>query len=132
MIMLRKDISYIYFFDHASAAADRFEAEADIGADKGAVGYKDIAGPAGHFAADDKSTVRTIDDIIADDHVLRRPPPFTPVLIASGFDADAVVSRVEGAVLEEHAATGFHVDAIAIGGIPGVADVHVVDRQVFA
>ena len=126
------NILHIYFFDHAAAAADRFEAEADIGPDKGAVGYKNIAGAAGHFAADYEAAVGAVDDVIANDHILGRPAAFATIFVTSRLDADAIVAGVEGAFFDEDAFAGFDIDAIAVCGPPGIADVDVVKGEVFA
>src|SRR6185312_435722 len=122
------DILHIDLFHNAAPAPDGFEAEPDIGADERTVINENIPRAARHLAADDESAMRAVHDIVADDHILGRPPAFPTFFIPSRFDANAVVARVEGALLDENAPAGFHVDAVAVGGIPGVPYMDIADR----
>jgi hypothetical protein len=126
------DVLHIDLFHYSTTSPDRFETKADVRALEGAIVYKDIPGSPGHFAADDKTSVSAVDDVIADDDVLRRSSSFAAFFVSAGFDADAVISCVEGAVLQEYILTGFNVDAVPIGGIPGITNVYIMHREILA
>ena len=56
-----------------------------------------------------------MDDLaVADDDVLRRTIQAPGVAVAAGLDDDAVVALVEAAVLNEHVARHFDVDAVVV------------------
>ena len=60
---------------------------------------EDIAAIAGDLAPDDHAAVAVLHRAAADDKVLRGDGHATPVVVAAGLDGDAVVARVEDAVL---------------------------------
>src|ERR1700754_2075068 len=64
------DVFYKYILHHTATAAGGFKTQTNIGTDEGTVGYKNIPGPARHFAAYHKTAVRPVNHIVTHDHIL--------------------------------------------------------------
>ena len=126
------DILYKYLFHYAAPAPGGLEAKTYVRTDKAAIADKDVPGAAGHFAADDKSAMGTVYDIITDNDVLRGFTPLSPLLVTSGFYTDAIVPGIKSAVLHQYIPAGLQVDPVPIGGIPGIADMDIPQGEILA
>ena len=82
-----------------SPSAAALETEADICSEEAAVTHLDILHSAGHFATHHKAAMAMENNAVADYQVLARPCPAPSVLILSGFDADGIVTYIEGGIV---------------------------------
>ena len=67
---------------------------------------------------------------VANDEIAAGNVDAAPVGIASGFNRDAVVARVKGAVFDQDVGAGFGIAAIVIGAVR--IDAHAADRDIGA
>ena len=79
----------------------------------------DVAATTRNLRADDHTAVAVLHLAVADDDVLAGAVPEPSVAVASALDGDAVVARVEEAVLNEHAVARLRVAAVAVGPVVG-------------
>ena len=116
--------------DYPATSPDRFETQTFIGTHEGAVRDENVAGSAAHFAANHKASVAGIDRIVTDDAVLGGHSPFTAFFILAGFDANRIVTHVEGTAFDQEILAGFDVHPVAIVGVFGIFGGDVPDGQI--
>ena len=73
-----------------------------------------------------------VDGAAADDKIAAGDAVAASVFVFARFDADGVVSHVEGRVEQHYPVAGVYVYAVSVGGIMGVADGYILDSDVFA
>ncbi len=73
-----------------------------------------------------------IDSATFDEHVGRGDTTVATILIFTTLEADGIVANVEAAIDEKHVGAGFNVYAVAILSIPRVADIDIVNYEIFA
>ena len=126
------DVAAVDVLHHTAAAPGAFEADTHVGTDKCAVVDENVFYAARHFAAHDKAAVSVIHHIVAGNHVLAGPAPFATGFVLARFDADGVIARIEGAVVDDYPVARLHVEGVAVLRIPRVDDRYLVQGQVFA
>src|SRR5215207_768017 len=89
-----------------------------------------VADAARDLAADRHATVPVPHLAVAHDDVLARHVDAPAVRVASGFDRDAVVSRIEHAALDQHVPARLGITSIVVGAV--TADAHVAHDHVAA
>ena len=130
--VVHDDVGDVDVLDDPAAAARGFEAQADVRPAEEAVADRDVAHPAGHFAADGHSAVAAQDRAVADGDVFAGDAALSPGLVFPRFDADRVIAGVEEGVGDGDVAAGIHVQRVAVLRVPGVLDGDVADVDVFA
>ena len=101
--------------EDTAATAHEFDADAAVGADGDAVAGGDVADAAGGLAADDAGAVALEHDAVGGADEFGGAVGAETVVVAAGFDHDAVVARVEEAIGDADVAGGVDVDAVAVG-----------------
>src|SRR5205085_3409820 len=91
---------------------------------------EEVAYAAGDFAPDGDAAVAVLHAAILYDDVLRRDAQASPVGVAARLDGDAVVARVERAVLDENVFAGLRVAAVVVRAV--AANVHAAHGDVRA
>ena len=118
------DVAGVDVLNDAASAGVRLDAyhALQLGRVHHVVVGKDVAAATADLRADDHAAVAVVHDAVADDDVLRGFAPEASVVIAAALDGDAVVARVEEAVLNEHAVAALRVAAVAVGAVVGNLD----------
>ena len=89
----------------------------------------DVLASARNLAAYHHASMAILHLAVADDDVAAGLVPKAAVVVASALDGDAVVTRVEHAVLYQHVLASLGVASVAVGSL--VPDVHAVHGDVF-
>ena len=112
-------VPHIYILSHAAAAGVGLQAKytVEIGRVHLAVFHEHVAATARNLGTDHHATVSVGHRAMAHDDVLRRNVPKASVLVASALDSDAVVARLEAAVLNEHVLARLWVASVAVGAV---------------
>ena len=119
------DVAHVDILDDASTAGVRLDTQHAVqrrGVHLAVVGI-DILTTAGDLRTDDHTTVTVVELRVTDNDILRRTADertlttLTTVVIAAALDSYAVVTRVEIAVLDEHAVARLGIATVAVGSI---------------
>ena len=110
----RFDAAHDHVVDETAAAAVGLDVVDAVDFIGGAVFHENIANAAGYLAPHAENRMRMDDFAVADDDVLRRTVQTPGVAVAARLDDDAVVALIETAVLDEHVARHFDVDAVVV------------------
>ena len=111
---LRLDAAHDHVVDESAAAAVGLDVVDAVDFTGGAVLHENVAHAAGDFAPHAEHRMGVDDFTFADYDVFRRAVEPPCVAVASGLDDDAVVALVEAAVLDEHVARHFDIDAVVV------------------
>ena len=113
------DMAHENVLQYAAADGVGFQAQGahQVGAAHFAVFHEHVAAAAGNFAADGGAGVAVPHGAIANDEVHRGNAHPAAVVVAAGFDCDAVIAGVEQALLDQHVPAAFGVAAVVIGAV---------------
>ena len=73
-----------------------------------------------------------INDAVIDYYVLRRDAAITTGFILTGLHTDGIIAYVERATGNHDVLATFHIDAITVLAVPGVADIDIIEDEVLA
>src|SRR5690606_1964015 len=112
-------VPHVDFLDHAAAARVGLEAQAalQVRAVHAAVLGEDVPRATRDLAADGHAAVTVLHVAVAYDHVLDGGGEPPAILVASRLQRDAVVPRVEVAVLDEHVAARLRIAAVVVRSV---------------
>lgn len=111
------DIAYKYIFYDSTAAGTGLDTDdtVQIGAVHLAVFYIQVAVTAGDFTAYYHTAMAVLHEAIAYDDVFTGYIPLASIGITPGFDGNAVITGIEGAVLDQYVLAGFRITAVSVG-----------------
>ena len=126
------DVAHEDILYHTSSARVRLDAQhtVQVGRVHRAVVGKHVAASSADFRADDHTAMPILHLAVSHDDVLTGHGASASVAVASAFDGNAVIARVEKAVFDEHTVARFGVAPVAVGAI--VVDVHTPHRHIGA
>ena len=119
-------------FHQTTTAAGTLESQSHVGTDESAVADFDILDTAGHLTSYYETAMAVIYRAVRDDEVAAFARVTASVGILAGLDANGVVANIKRRTSKDYVLAGIDVDAVAIGGIMGIADNYILDCKILA